>query len=73
MKTAFAILLLGLIVASQVESLTSGGNNMWGKRGVQGKLEEMKILRRAIFSFCTRNGFFLRESAMGQSEREAMK
>ena len=35
MKTAFAILLLGLIVVSQVESLVSGSGNIWGKRGDQ--------------------------------------
>ena len=42
MKTAIIVLLLGLIVVSQVESLTSGGLQMWGKRG-------LKVSRVGIF------------------------
>ena len=50
MKAAFVILLLGLIVVSQVESLTSGGLQMWGKRGLQVRLFSINLSEMLAFT-----------------------
>eukprot|EP00794_Sanderia_malayensis_P004572 gene4572-5169_t len=50
------LVLVGLLVISQVESLTSGGLQLWRKRAtLQEKIRWTEQLRRSACSFCRIN------------------